>query len=285
MLPRLSDPKVHEDSEAYRMGAIRECFEESGILLAKPDRAGDIGAREGVLLDVGTDEREAGRKAVHGGRTQFSEWVASKGGVPDVKGLIPFTRWLTPKSVKKRYTTQMYLYLLPLESPQDLAPAQIPTSDGGIEHTEAVFDYAGNWLQRSRAGEIVLFPPQVFLLTQIAPFLETPPDDSFSSVQLHRAWLERQRTRLTAFVSDTKENPSWVEKCISPRPVRKMGKKVVMSLDYAGDEAQGANRKGDMQRLMLWSLEKGEPTGIEVCDRREIEEVIGASADQQKGKL
>ena len=267
------------------MGAIRECFEESGILLAKPNRKADMEGGEDVLLNVSVDEREAGRKAVHGGRTRFSEWVASKGGVPDVKGLIPFTRWLTPKSVKKRYTTQMYLYLLPLESTQDLAPAQIPTSDGGIEHTEAVFDYAENWLRRSRAGKIVLFPPQVFLLTQIAPFLEIPPDGSFSSVQLHRSWLERQRTRLMDFISNTEEKPSWADKCISPRPLRKMGKKVVMGLDYAGDEAQGANRKGDMQRVMLWSLKKGEPTGIEVCDKREVDEVVGTSLGHEKGKL
>ena len=267
------------------MGAIRECFEESGILLAKPDRTGDVEGREDVLLNVSVDEREAGRKAVHGGRTRFSEWVASKGGMSDVNGLIPFTRWLTPKSVKKRYTTQMYLYLLPLESPQDLAPAQITTSDGGIEHTEAVFDYAENWLRRSRAGEIVLFPPQVFLLTQIAPFLGIPPDGPFSSVQLHRDQLDRQRTRLMDFVSNTQEDPSWAGKCISPRPLRKMGKKVVMSLDYAGDEAQETSRKGDMQRVMLWSLEKGEPTEIEVCNRIEIEAVIGAPPDQHKCKL
>ena len=75
-VPDPHDPKAHEDSEVYRIGAIRECFEESGILLAKSNE-GDR------LLHVDDAVRENGRKAVHENKVQFLDWVEERGGYLD----------------------------------------------------------------------------------------------------------------------------------------------------------------------------------------------------------
>jgi 8-oxo-dGTP pyrophosphatase MutT (NUDIX family) len=77
-IPAPEDKNRHQDGEAYRMGAIRECFEESGILLAKK-RAGE---GEG-LLDLADAVREQGRKDVHSGKVRFGDWVTEQGGVID----------------------------------------------------------------------------------------------------------------------------------------------------------------------------------------------------------
>ena len=82
-LPPVEDVKRHEDSEAYRMGAIRECFEESGILLAKSK------GNPEDLLSLSDEEREEGRHAVHANRIPFQEWVSQHGGVPDTGIFIP----------------------------------------------------------------------------------------------------------------------------------------------------------------------------------------------------
>ena len=66
------------------MGAIRECFEESGILLAKQ-------AGQDKLLEVGDEERDRARRAVHAGKTKIREWVAEKGGILDTG---EWSRWL-----------------------------------------------------------------------------------------------------------------------------------------------------------------------------------------------
>lgn len=58
------------------MAAIRECFEESGILLAR--RRGGDGI---VLLD--NQERDTARKAIHSGKIRFQDWLLKVGGVPD----------------------------------------------------------------------------------------------------------------------------------------------------------------------------------------------------------
>jgi hypothetical protein len=59
------------------MAAIRETFEESGILLAYNNGFGR-------LLEVEDSQREAGRKAIHKGDIAFPKWLAQKGGRADV---------------------------------------------------------------------------------------------------------------------------------------------------------------------------------------------------------
>lgn len=59
------------------MGAIRECFEESGILLA---RCND-GSKN--LLDVEESVREQARKDIHSGKLKFGDWVKEMGGIAD----------------------------------------------------------------------------------------------------------------------------------------------------------------------------------------------------------
>jgi hypothetical protein len=87
-LPAPDSPLLHEDGPAYRLAAIRETFEESGILLAK--KAGS--SRDQGLLHVPDDVREAGRKQVHGNKIRFTEWLEGLGGEPDV-GMSPHTDW------------------------------------------------------------------------------------------------------------------------------------------------------------------------------------------------
>ncbi len=76
-LPPSEDVRRHEDNEAYRMAAIRECFEESGILLARNKK------NPNDLLSLSDEERDEGRHAVHSHRIPFQEWVSQHGGVPD----------------------------------------------------------------------------------------------------------------------------------------------------------------------------------------------------------
>lgn len=74
--PAPEDAARHHDSEVYRMAAIRETFEESGILLAR--------TKEGRLLEVDEDEREKVRKLVHGDKIKFEDWLDEKGAKADL---------------------------------------------------------------------------------------------------------------------------------------------------------------------------------------------------------
>lgn len=225
-IPAPDSPLRHEDGEAYRLAAIRETFEESGILLAKNKKTGRL------LTELGDMEREEGRKAVHGGKVKFIEWLAEKGGVADIDALIPFTRWITPPNVPKRFTTQMYLYFLPLPSSGSSSSATslsaetdevvtpTPTPDGGLEHTAARFLPAAKWLSLARSNRIILFPPQFFLLSLLSPHLGTTLTSATCPIP-PRAALAAEREALEKFLAapsavDGTPEPSWADACISP---------------------------------------------------------------------
>ena len=66
--PPPEDVSRHEDSPSYRRAAIRELFEESGILLAK-------NRHSSKMIAVDEPTREAGRRLIHQNKSTFDEWL------------------------------------------------------------------------------------------------------------------------------------------------------------------------------------------------------------------
>lgn len=291
----------HADNEVYRRAAIRETFEESGILLARNNGFGR-------LIEVDMKTREAGRRAVHSNQVTFERWLAQQGGRADLDGLVPFTRWVTPPNVPRRFTTQMYLYFLPTlatvppfegaegasgnaNSAEESAEARIPvpTTDGGIEHTNARFLPAAAWCRLAQEGRIILFPPQFFLLHQVAQFLDglssptaygsLPPQ---GAAAVPRTELEARRRRLLDFVKNSQ--PPWTEMCICPTPLppSRDGKpredgRAILGLHRPGPELEAGKvkRSGCFDQCVLVAFSKEGPRKVAVVSR---EEVLGGSA-------
>ncbi|KAK0624905.1 hypothetical protein B0T17DRAFT_507941 [Bombardia bombarda] len=306
--PAPEDPALHEDSEVYRLAAVRETFEESGILLAK--KAGE--GNSGQLLDLPNEVREVGRKLVHENKVRFVDWLRGVGGVPDLDGLMPFTRWITPATNPRRFSTQMYVYMLPLSPAASSKPAgslkqettttiiPTPTHDGGLEHTAATFDEPSAWLAKARAGEIILFPPQVFLLHLVSGLMQgAPPSDSAA---LH-AHYQAQRDALVKFLKKTPTTESgggtgakklhptalipWADKAVSPMVLfkRRSDSRLVLGLDKPGPELKGTTRGGDWDRVVLVRFLEG-PREVEVRWRDEVmrEEREAAKREEQDNK-
>ena len=280
-VPPTDSQQRHADSEVYRMAAIRECFEESGILLARNNGFGR-------LIEVPQSEREEGRKAIHSNKITFPKWLAQKGGRADVDGLVPFTRWITPTNVPKRFTTQMYLYFMPTLSSTPLSDAAqedseaevripVPTTDGGVEHTNARFLPASVWLRLAQEGRIILFPPQFFLLHQVAQHFDNLSDavayGSISRDPLPREELEARRRRLLEFVKTGE--PPWTEKVISPIVLpprdgqKRPDSRSVLALDKPGPELAGSGRAGLKEQVVLVGFRKEGPRHLAVIPRQE----------------
>ena len=310
-IPDVNEPARHQDGPAYRLAAIRETFEECGILLAKSKTTGKL------FTDISDEEREEGRRAVHSGTTKFTDLLEKWGAVPDTESLIPFTRWITPPNVPKRFSTQMYLYFLPLNSTsptRKTAPAgtppgagvaeedelviPTPTHDGGIEHTAARFLPPNKWIDLARQNRIILFPPQFFLTLLLSPYLSAGVT-SPSSPAPSPAALALERDKLMAFLRKPRmyagrAEVSFAEACISPVVLGKgeygEGSQdgvggvdkhtAVLVLDRPGREveAQGAGRSG-VREWVVTTRFKGE--GPRDVDVRRREEVLGRGA----GKL
>ncbi|KAK5165850.1 uncharacterized protein LTR77_008773 [Saxophila tyrrhenica] len=280
-VPAPDAPDRHVDSKVYRNAAIRETFEESGILLARNNGFGR-------LIEVPEAERQEGRVAVHSNQTTFPKWLAQKGGRADVDGLIPFTRWVTPTNVPKRFTTQMYLYFLPTLSSTPLADSAkadseeefkvpVPTTDGGLEHTTARFLPASAWLRLAQEGRIILFPPQFFLLHHVAQHFDNLQNPtaygSISRDSLSRDELEARRKALVEFVKT--DSPPWTDKVISPIVVpardgqKRDDKRSLLGLDKPGPELAGSGRSGVKDQCVLVNFRKEGPRQLAVVSRED----------------
>ena len=96
---------VHADDMGWgdeiRMAAVREMFEEVGILLA---RRGGRFAREADCEQV--------RTIVAGGKT-FGEALRELRLEPALDRLVMFARWVTPELLRRRYDARFFLAQLP----------------------------------------------------------------------------------------------------------------------------------------------------------------------------
>ncbi|HEY8953790.1 MAG TPA: NUDIX domain-containing protein [Candidatus Dormibacteraeota bacterium] len=96
---------AHEDdrssSDEIRAAAVRELFEEVGVLLA---RHGKRFARE--------SDSEKVRRLIVNGKT-FSEALGELGLEPAFDRLVLFARWVTPALLRRRYDARFFLAQLP----------------------------------------------------------------------------------------------------------------------------------------------------------------------------
>ncbi len=119
---------------AFRVAAIRETWEECGVLLALP-----------------------GAPAPADG--EFAAMLAARALVPHIAGLAPFAHWITPEPVPKRYDTHFFLAA---------APADQDAVHDGQEAVDSVWIRPVDALQAGLAGSRKLVFPTRMNLTKLA---------------------------------------------------------------------------------------------------------------------
>ena len=134
------------DQRGLRIAAIREVFEEAGILLAVRRNGEPIGG-EACPMDV--------RQAVDAGRTPFLDVVRDLEARLDLAALTVFARWITPAMMPKRFDTWFYA----VRAPDD----QLAACDGR-ETVDAEWIAPSEALRLAQAGERkVIFPTRMNL--------------------------------------------------------------------------------------------------------------------------
>jgi 8-oxo-dGTP pyrophosphatase MutT (NUDIX family) len=94
----------------FRIAAIRETFEECGVLLARPSGSDE-------LIDAATLKRldEQHRAALNAGSIDFDAVLDAEELVPAPDLLVHFAHWITPSNQPKRYDTHFFLAAAPAE--------------------------------------------------------------------------------------------------------------------------------------------------------------------------
>lgn len=143
---------ISEDGLDYYSAAIRELFEETGILLAR-DNNGEWVSDTSQLQDL--------RIEVDKGRLPWSEFLQTQGLRLACDALHYFAHWETPLDQPKRWSTRFFL----VEMPTD----QDATHDGS-EVTDICWLTATDALASSREGSMKLPFPTIRNLINMSEF-------------------------------------------------------------------------------------------------------------------
>jgi len=145
-----------ERARALVCAAIRETFEESGVLLAGGDGAGLASDSAALAAD---------RHALLTGTTSLGEVLSRRGLVLRADLLTPWARWITPEVSPRRFDTWFFAAALPPGQTATAAPeghADPGESDSGTWLGPAVA------LEAAEAGRITLLPPTMVTLRELA---------------------------------------------------------------------------------------------------------------------
>jgi 8-oxo-dGTP pyrophosphatase MutT (NUDIX family) len=154
-----ADARLGSDGAlGFWVAAIRESFEEAGVLLAR-----DASTRAPVAPDV-VAELAPTRAAVASGSRSFAELVGSRDLVLDAGPLRVFARWITPDPAPRRYDT--WFFVAP-------APPGHAYEHDFDETVDSEWVRPGAALARARRGELELIYPTFRSLQALARFSTT----------------------------------------------------------------------------------------------------------------
>jgi 8-oxo-dGTP pyrophosphatase MutT (NUDIX family) len=98
-------------ARALVCAAVRETFEESGVLLAGPDNGN--GGADTVVADTTGDDWESDRSALEARELAFTDFLDQRGLVLRTDLLGVWAAWLTPVFEPRRYRTWFFVADLP----------------------------------------------------------------------------------------------------------------------------------------------------------------------------
>ena len=127
---------LDEATLSFRIAAIRETFEESGILLARPK-----GSKALVDAKRASEIEAAHRADLCDSKISFLKVLTDNGMVLALDELVPYAHWITPEGMPKRFDTWFFLAAAP--------PEQVGAHDGK-ESTEFDLGVAARGAGRRR---------------------------------------------------------------------------------------------------------------------------------------
>lgn len=138
-------------ARALICAAVRETFEESGVLLAGP-------AADTVVADTRSDDWEADRQALLERTVSLAGLLRRRGLVLRSDLLRAWSRWVTPVTEERRYDTRFFAAALPA--------GQLARDVSG-EADKADWVEPGEALGAARRREIFLLPPTAVTLGEL----------------------------------------------------------------------------------------------------------------------
>ncbi|MFE0525668.1 MULTISPECIES: NUDIX hydrolase [unclassified Streptomyces] len=173
-------------AQAIVCAAVRETYEEAGVLLAGP-------TADSVVGDTTGEDWEADRAALVARDFSFAEFLDRRGLVLRSDLLGAWARWITPEFESRRYDTFFFVAALPHGQ---------RTRNASTEADRTVWIRPRDAAEGYDKGELLMMPPTIATLRRLAPFgsaadaLAAAPGQDMTAV-LAQARLEEGRIVLT----------------------------------------------------------------------------------------
>jgi 8-oxo-dGTP pyrophosphatase MutT (NUDIX family) len=146
---------VDAEDSSYEIAAIRECFEEAGVLLARTPTGATV-----RFDDPTSHERfTTYRHTVHAGERSMTSVLTAENLVAQSEELLWVAHWVTPFGEVRRFDTRFFVVAMPDD--------QTPLHDDK-ETIGSLWVTPSDALHRSRAGELLMLPPTVANLEFLA---------------------------------------------------------------------------------------------------------------------
>ena len=142
-------------ARALVCAAVRETFEESGVLLAGAAR------RQDVVADTTGDDLERDRLGLLDRTVSMAGMLSRRGLVLRSDLLRPWAHWITPEFEPKRFDTRFFVAAVPTgQRPRDVSgeaddTVWLPVAEAVAEHD---------------AGRLAMLPPTIVALREISAF-------------------------------------------------------------------------------------------------------------------
>ncbi len=143
-------------ARALVCAAVRETFEESGVLLAGP-------SADEVVADTTADDWEADRVALEGRSLSLTDFLARRGLVLRTDLLGVWFGWTTPDFEPRRYRTWFFVADLPVGQ---------RTRDVSSESDVVAWLPALEAVERVEAGTLGMMPPTYLTCLEVATYAD-----------------------------------------------------------------------------------------------------------------
>ncbi|MER6135337.1 NUDIX hydrolase [Streptomyces sp. NPDC001815] len=141
-------------AQAIVCAAVRETYEEAGVLLAGP-------APDTVVGDTTGDDWEADRAALVARDLSFAEFLDRRGLVLRSDLLGAWTRWITPEFEPRRYDTWFFVAALPKGQ---------RTRNASTEADRTVWIRPADAMDGYDKGDLLMMPPTIATLRQLGAY-------------------------------------------------------------------------------------------------------------------
>ena len=156
-LDRMTQGGISRDrAKSLFTTAIRETFEEAGVLFARSP--GKPPGHEGVLDGMAVD---SARKQIHDQVVGLDDIIKAQGLLLAPEALLPYARWITPEMEKKRFDTWFFIARMP--------EGQKPAHDD-VELVDSCWMTPASALAQNDAGRLHLMPPTLKTLLELQAF-------------------------------------------------------------------------------------------------------------------